>query len=130
MRESTGTAPVPSGADAPDARAVHGYLGELHDRITAAVEAIDGARFRRDSWERDGGGGGESRILSEGGIFERAGVSVSHVFGDKLPHSASTGRPPIAGAGFEAMGLSLVFHPRNPYVPTTHCNVRFLLATA
>jgi coproporphyrinogen III oxidase len=126
MPESSGTAAAPS---APDAPAVHRYLHELHDRITSAVEAIDGAQFRRDAWQRPGGGGGESRILSDGAIFERAGVSVSHVFGDKLPHSASTGRPPIAGAGFEAMGLSLVFHPRNPYVPTTHCNVRFLLAT-
>jgi coproporphyrinogen III oxidase len=126
MPEPTGSAQAPS---APDARAVHLYLSGLHDRITAALEAIDGARCRRDAWQRPGGGGGESRILSDGEIFERAGVSVSHVFGDKLPHSASSLRPQIGEAGFEAMGLSLVFHPRNPYVPTTHCNVRFLLAT-
>jgi coproporphyrinogen III oxidase len=111
-----------------DATAVKSYLNELHDRITAAVEAIDGSRFRRDSWQRPDGGGGESRILSEGAVFERAGVSFSHVFGDAMPPSASLARPQIAGAPFEAMGLSLVLHPRNPHAPTTHCNVRFLLA--
>jgi coproporphyrinogen III oxidase len=126
MPEPTGTAPASS---APNAPAVRRYLGDLHDRITSALEAIDGGRFARDAWQRPGGGGGESRILSDGRIFEKAGVSVSHVFGDKLPQSASAARPQIAGAGFEAMGLSLVFHPRNPYVPTTHCNVRFLVAT-
>ena len=111
-----------------DATAVKSYLNELHDRITAAVEAIDGSRFRRDSWQRPEGGGGESRILSEGAVFERAGVSFSHVFGEAMPPSASLARPQIAGAPFEAMGLSLVLHPRNPHAPTTHCNVRFLLA--
>jgi len=109
--------------------AVKNYLNGLHDRITAGVEAIDTARFRRDAWERPEGGGGESRILSGGSIFERAGVSFSHVFGDKMPQSASQQRPEIAGAPFEAMGISLVFHPKNPYVPTTHANVRFLIAT-
>jgi coproporphyrinogen III oxidase len=112
----------------PDASAVKGYLNELHDRITAAVEKTEQAKFRRDAWDRPEGGGGESRILSGGSVFERAGVSVSHVFGEKLPPSASSARPEIAGAPFEAMGLSLVFHPRNPHVPTTHCNVRFLVA--
>jgi coproporphyrinogen III oxidase len=111
-----------------DATAVRGYLNELQDRITAAVENIDSAGFRRDAWQRPEGGGGESRVLSEGVVFERAGVSVSHVFGEKMPPSASNLRPEIAGAPFEAMGLSLVFHPRNPHVPTTHCNVRFLVA--
>jgi len=106
--------PTAPPSPAPDARAVHRYLGELHDRITSAVESIDGGQFRRDAWQRPGGGGGESRILSDGRVFERAGVSVSHVFGDKLPHSATAGRAQVAGAGFEAMGLSLVFHPRNP----------------
>jgi coproporphyrinogen III oxidase len=109
--------------------AVKRYLIDLHDRITSAVEATDTAKFRRDPWQRPEGGGGESRILSEGSVFERAGVSFSHVFGEKLPASASNLRPELAGAPFEAMGLSLVFHPRNPYVPTTHCNIRFL-ATA
>src|SRR3984885_7243933 len=111
-----------------DASAVKRYLNDLHDRITAAVEAADGTKFRRDPWARPEGGGGESRIMSEGSVFERAGVSFSHVFGDKIPPSASNARPEIAGAPFEAMGLSLVFHPRNPHAPTTHCNVRFLIA--
>jgi len=109
--------------------AVKTYLGGLHDRITGALEAIDEARFRRDAWQRPEGGGGESRILSEGSVFERAGVGFSHVFGDKMPQSATQQRPEVAGAPFEAMGLSLVFHPRNPYAPTTHANVRFLIAT-
>lgn len=111
-----------------DASAVKSYLNELQDRITAAVEKADSATFRRDAWERPEGGGGESRVLCDGAVFERAGVSVSHVFGEKMPPSASNQRLEIAGAPFEAMGLSLVFHPRNPHVPTTHCNVRFLVA--
>jgi coproporphyrinogen III oxidase len=109
--------------------AVKQYLTQLHDRITSAVEDIDSLVCRRDAWQRPEGGGGESRILSGGTVFERAGVSFSHVFGAQLPSSASNLRPDIAGAPFEAMGLSLVFHPRNPYAPTTHCNVRFLMAT-
>ncbi len=117
-----------SNPESADASAVKGYLNELQDRITAAVEKIDSVTFRRDPWVRPEGGGGESRILSDGAVFERAGVSVSHVFGEKIPPSASNLRPEIAGAPFEAMGLSLVFHPRNPYAPTTHCNVRFLIA--
>ena len=112
-----------------EASAVKSYLNDLHDRITAAVENVDAAKFHRDAWQRPEGGGGESRILGEGTVFERAGVSVSHVFGARMPASASNLRPEIAGAPFEAMGLSLVFHPRNPYAPTTHCNVRFLVAT-
>jgi coproporphyrinogen III oxidase len=114
-----------------DLTQVKAYLHTLHDRITAAVErAEDGMTFRRDAWQRPDGGGGESRVLSEGRVFERAGVSFSHVAGDKMPPSATQQRPEIAGAPFEAMGLSLVFHPRNPHVPTTHCNIRFLTATA
>jgi coproporphyrinogen III oxidase len=120
---------TPTATATVDASAVKRYLGELQDRITAAVEKIDTVKFRRDPWVRPEGGGGESRVLSDGATFERAGVSVSHVFGDKMPASASNIRPEIAGAPFEAMGLSLVFHPRNPHAPTTHCNVRFLLAT-
>jgi coproporphyrinogen III oxidase len=111
-----------------DASAVKSYLSELQDRITATLENIDSVKFRRDLWERPEGGGGESRLLSDGAVFERAGVSFSHVLGDKMPPSASSLRPEIAGAPFEAMGLSLVFHPRNPHVPTTHCNVRFFVA--
>ncbi len=112
-----------------DAPAVKRYLNDLHDRITAAVEGMEASKFRRDGWSRPDGGGGESRVLSEGSVFERAGVSFSHVFGARMPSSASNLRPELADAPFEAMGLSLVFHPRNPYAPTTHCNVRFLVAT-
>src|SRR6202789_3306773 len=114
--------------DSADASAVLSYLNELQDRITAAVERLDSVKFRRDAWKRPEGGGGESRILSDGAVFERGGVSVSHVFGEKMPPSASNQRPEIAGAPFEAMGLSLVFHPRNPYAPTTHSNVPFFVA--
>ncbi|MDE2008040.1 MAG: oxygen-dependent coproporphyrinogen oxidase [Rhodospirillales bacterium] len=109
--------------------AVRAYLGELHDRITQAIEAVETAKFRRDAWRRAEGGGGESRILAEGRVFERAGVGFSHVHGDRLPASATQQRSQIAGAPFEAMGLSLVFHPRNPYAPTTHANLRFLIAS-
>jgi coproporphyrinogen III oxidase len=126
MADRAGTQPVSSAAEAA---AVRRYLTDLHDRITAAVEALDTAKFRRDVWKRPEGGGGESRLLQDGEVFERAGVSFSHVLGEKLPQSASSLRPDIAGAAFEAMGLSLVFHPRNPFVPTTHCNVRYLRAT-
>lgn len=114
--------------DAVDAAAVKRYLLNLQERITAAVESRDTHQFRRDPWERGEGGGGESRVLTDGGVFERAGVSFSHVFGEKLPASASSTRPAIVGAPFQAMGMSLVFHPRNPHVPTTHCNVRFIQA--
>lgn len=120
---------TPAVSSTAPALAVKAYLNSLHDRITAAVEGIDDQKFRRDAWQRPEGGGGESRILTEGSVFERAGVSVSHVFGARMPPSASNSRPEIAGAPFEAMGLSLVFHPRNPYAPTTHCNVRFLITT-
>jgi coproporphyrinogen III oxidase len=112
-----------------DVLQVKAYLHGLHDRITAAVENLDTEKFKRDPWRRAEGGGGESRVLTEGSVFERAGVSFSHVFGEKMPKSASSARPEIDGAAFEAMGISLVFHPRNPYAPTTHCNVRFLIAT-
>ncbi len=121
---------MPSDQAAPDAaNGVRRYLNDLHDRITAAIEARDTVRFRRDVWSRPEGGGGESRVLTEGSVFERAGVSFSHVFGASLPHSATQSRPEVAGAPFEAMGLSLVLHPRNPYAPTTHCNVRFLVTS-
>jgi coproporphyrinogen III oxidase len=123
----------PAGAQAPSATAagaaVKQYLNGLHDRITDALEAIDTAKFRRDAWVRPEGGGGESRVLTEGSVFERAGVSFSHVFGDKMPPSATQQRPEVAGASFEAMGVSLVLHPRNPYAPTTHANIRFLIAS-
>jgi len=109
--------------------AIRAYLLDLQDRICAAVEAEDGvARFAEDSWERPEGGGGRSRVLSEGAVFEQAGVGFSHVFGPGLPASATAQRPDLAGRSFQALGVSLVFHPRNPYVPTTHMNVRFFLA--
>jgi coproporphyrinogen III oxidase len=112
-----------------DSAGVRRYLLELHDRIVAALEGVDGQRFRRDSWAREEGGGGTSCLLEGGKVFERAGVSFSHVLGTKLPPSASAGRPELAGRGFEAMGVSLVLHPTNPYVPTVHMNVRFFCAT-
>jgi coproporphyrinogen III oxidase len=112
-----------------DTAAVRSYLLSLQDRICAAVEAEDGAaRFREDLWERPEGGGGRSRVLSEGAVFEQAGVGFSHVFGPGLPPAATAGRPELAGRGFQALGVSLVFHPRNPYAPTVHMNVRFFLA--
>ena len=113
----------------PSTDAVIAYLRELHDHITTAIEQVDGVgRFRRDPWERPAGGGGESRVLTDGQIFEQAGIGFSHVTGHRLPPSATQQRPDLAGANFVATGLSLVFHPRNPFVPTTHANVRFFIA--
>jgi len=108
--------------------AVSGYLVDLQNRIVAELERVDGKSFRRDSWEREEGGGGESRIVEEGGVFERGGVNFSRVQGERLPPAASASRPEVAGRAFEAMGVSLVLHPRNPFVPTVHMNVRFLVA--
>jgi coproporphyrinogen III oxidase len=105
------------------------YLQGLQDRIVAALEAADGHRFRSDRWTRAEGGGGDTRVIEEGGLFERGGVAFSRVHGTRLPPSASASRPELAGRGFEAMGVSLVLHPRNPYVPTVHMNVRFFMAT-
>ncbi len=105
------------------------YLTGLQNRICSELEQLDGrAKFARDAWQRPGGGGGESRVLSDGKVFEQAGVGFSHVFGDKMPPSATKNRPELAGASFEAVGVSLVIHPRNPYVPTTHANFRFFTA--
>lgn len=113
----------------PETDAVRTYLRDLQDRIAAAIEAEDGAEhFREESWERAEGGGGRTRVLAEGAVFEQAGVGYSHVFGPGLPPSATVQRPELAGRSFEALGVSLVFHPRNPYAPTTHMNVRFFLA--
>ena len=105
------------------------YLTGLQNRIVSELERIDGRRFRSDRWEREGGGGGESRIIEDGDVFERGGVNFSRVRGERLPPSASASRPELAGRAFEAMGVSLVLHPRNPFVPTVHMNVRFLVAT-
>lgn len=111
--------------------AVKSYLQGLQDRICAELERLDGGKtFQRDTWVRDEGGGGDTRVLVEGGVFEKAGVAFSHVSGNALPASASAHRPEVAGRAFEAMGVSLVIHPRNPHVPTSHANVRFLVATA
>ncbi len=110
-------------------RAVKAYLQGLQDRICTAIEDTDGqAKFHSDRWKRAAGGGGDTRVLSDGRIFEQAGIGFSHVFGSQMPPSATRSRPELAGRGFEAMGVSLVFHPRNPYVPTTHANVRFFVA--
>ncbi|MEO7741482.1 MAG: oxygen-dependent coproporphyrinogen oxidase [Usitatibacter sp.] len=108
--------------------AVREYLLGLQDSIVARVQALDGGIFSRDDWQRAEGGGGISRMLEGGALLERAGVGFSHVTGTKLPPSASAHRPEIAGRPWEAMGVSLVFHPRNPYVPTVHMNVRFFMA--
>ena len=111
-----------------DKTAVKSYLLSLQDNICATLEAIDGrAVFKEDKWEHVPQGGGRTRALSEGNVFEKAAVNFSHVCGDTLPKAATEKRPEIAGSAFEAMGLSLVLHPDNPYVPTTHMNVRFFI---
>ncbi|HXQ63853.1 MAG TPA: oxygen-dependent coproporphyrinogen oxidase [Steroidobacteraceae bacterium] len=113
----------------PDKAAVRAYLLDLQERITSTVERLDGgASFRHDSWQRPGGGGGESRVLRGGQLLEQGGAGFSHVMGEGLPPSATQLRPELAGASFEALGVSVVFHPHNPYVPTTHMNVRFFIA--
>ena len=108
---------------------VRDYLTDLQDRICAAVEAIDGkARFAEDLWQRAEGGGGRTRILRDGAVFEQAGIGFSDVSGARLPPSASAHRPELAGATWRACGVSLVFHPHNPHIPTTHANVRYFRA--
>ena len=114
---------------APDLAAVEGYLTGLQDRICAALEEADGAaRFREDAWRRAEGGGGRTRVLDGGALFEKAGVGYSHVHGAGLPASATAARPELAGRSFRALGVSLVLHPESPYVPTTHANVRYFVA--
>lgn len=109
--------------------AVKEYLLELQERICAALAETDGGPgFLEDSWQRPGGGGGRSRVLEKGKVFEKAGVNFSHVFGDGLPPSATAARPELAGRSFQALGVSLVIHPENPYIPTSHANVRFFIA--
>ncbi len=112
----------------PDTAAVKAWLTDLQARIVAALEAADGLPFRSDSWTRPEGGGGTSRLIEEGQVLERGGVNFSHVLGDRLPPSASAHRPELAGRRWEAMGVSLVLHPRNPYAPTVHMNVRCFVA--
>lgn len=109
--------------------AVKAYLLDLQDRICAVLEAEDGgARFVEDAWTRPAGGGGRTRVIESGALIEKGGVNFSHVHGSGLPPSASAHRPELAGRGFEALGVSLVIHPNNPYVPTSHANVRFFIA--
>ncbi|MEW8536362.1 MAG: oxygen-dependent coproporphyrinogen oxidase [Candidatus Thiodiazotropha endolucinida] len=119
--------------DQPDKQQVKEYLLQLQQTICCALEEEDGkARFFQDSWQREPGahlgGGGISAVLQEGEVFEQAGVNFSHVTGDQLPGSATAHRPELAGRAFEAMGVSLVIHPNNPYVPTSHANIRFFIA--
>ncbi len=111
-----------------DSGAVKNYLLDLQSRIVAHFENIDGKPFRAVFWDRPLGGGGISCVVEEGQVFERGGVNFSHVYGEKLPPSATASRPELAGRSFEAMGVSVVMHPRNPYCPTVHLNVRFLCA--
>ena len=123
------TANAPA-AQTPDIDAVRTYLTGLQARIVTALEGCDGNRFETDAWQRPEGGGGITRVIEEGQVLERGGVLFSHVRGDRLPASASAHRQQIAARPFEAMGVSLVIHPRNPYVPTVHLNVRFFIAFA
>ena len=112
-----------------DVARVREFLLGLQQSVVSALEAVDGGSFIRDQWQRPEGGGGISRLLEGGRVIERGGVNFSHVLGSRLPPSATAVRPELAGAKFEAMGVSLVIHPLNPYAPTTHMNVRFLIAT-
>ena len=108
---------------------VESFLRDLQDRICAAVENLDGqARFTEDAWVREAGGGGRTRVLRDGAVFEQAGVNFSRVHGDTLPPAATAHRPELAGGSFIATGVSLVLHPNNPHVPTTHANVRYFEA--
>lgn len=112
----------------PSVEAVKTYLLDLQDRICSEMAGEDGGEFREESWRREAGGGGRSRVLDDGPVIEKGGVNFSHVHGDELPPSASASRPELAGRGFQALGVSLVIHPRNPYAPTSHANVRFFMA--
>ena len=113
----------------PDKIAVKNYLLDLQDSICNTLADSDsGKDFVEDKWQRTQGGGGRSRILSEGNVIEKGGVNFSHVFGEDMPASATAHRPELAGRSFEAMGVSLVIHPHNPYIPTSHANVRFFIA--
>lgn len=113
----------------PDISAVKQFLLRLQDQICQQLSDLDGTAFVEDNWQREAGGGGRSRVLRDGGVFEQAGVNFSHVYGDALPASATAHRPELVGRRFEAMGVSLVVHPRNPFIPTSHANVRFFIAT-
>ena len=115
--------------NAPNVAAVSDYLLDLQNRICQALENLDAERcFIEANWKREEGGGGRSRVLEEGAVFEKAGINFSHVHGRQLPASATAHRPELAGRSFQALGVSLVIHPRNPYIPTSHANVRFFIA--
>ena len=118
-------------ANSPDVSAVKTYLRALQDTLCHELAEEDGAKpFVTDEWKRPEGGGGRTRLLANGAVFEKAGVAFSHVAGEKLPASATAHRPELAGKDWEALGVSLVVHPLNPYVPTSHANVRFFIAGA
>lgn len=119
---------VNTGVKIMDTKAVLHYLQDLQSRIVESLELVDGKKFLHDSWNRPEGGGGTSCLLEEGNVFERAGVGFSHVLGSKLPPAATIAHPEAAGRSWEAMGVSLVLHPRNPYAPTVHMNIRFFVA--
>ena len=116
--------------DSPDITAVKDFLLTLQENICNDLEQEDGdTQFIKDEWQRESGmGGGLTRVLTNGNVFEQAGVNFSHVFGDKLPTSATANRPELEGRSFQAMGVSLVIHPKNPHIPTSHANVRFFIA--
>ncbi|MBT4883423.1 MAG: oxygen-dependent coproporphyrinogen oxidase [Glaciecola sp.] len=108
---------------------VKAFLLKLQDNICQTLELSDGkARFIEDNWEREQGGGGRTRVMTNGAVIEQGGVNFSHVYGEQMPASATAARPELAGRGFQAMGVSLVIHPHNPYIPTSHANVRFFIA--
>ena len=115
-------------SSALDLEAVLFYLQSLQARICDEIANLDGKSFLEDRWTRSEGGGGRSRVLRNGNIFEQAGINYSQVSGKQMPKAATAQRPELAGCSFDAAGVSLVIHPHNPYVPTTHCNVRFFLA--
>lgn len=113
----------------PDVAQVKAFLLQLQDEICRSLEQADGVgRFVEDAWAREGGGGGRTRVMRHGDMIEQGGVNFSHVYGDAMPASATAHRPELAGRKFEAMGVSLVIHPHNPYVPASHANVRFFIA--
>lgn len=115
--------------DTSDIQAIKTYLLSLQDIICKALESEDGhAVFQKDAWSRPGGGNGRTRVMVNGQVFEQAGVNFSHVYGEHMPAAATTKRPELAGRSFQAMGVSLVIHPKNPFVPTVHLNVRFFVA--
>lgn len=123
------SASLPVSQSIPDIQQVKTFLLSLQEHITQQLAAADGqGQFAEDQWVREEGGGGQSRVLTNGAVFEQAGVNFSHVSGAMLPASATAHRPELAGRSFQAMGVSLVIHPLNPYVPTSHANVRFFIA--